>query len=335
MFAKWSKMLALKSADRVLESRSKIANVIEREERKLLDLIAERVKADRALVTAETAAALGELTDLPAARKHVEDVHAAIGRQASTLGGLRSRLAAQSPELEAQVRAIQAALPEHVQALKDNFAGEWSKGIAAFGALLGKRSAIESLLRATLDLPAPQPIPCELESEAAPWRGIEALRSGLEQIAGWSRAAIWPAVDAMGQRGSRAFDPQAVYVLLRDYDSLPAGTFVMEACLPPGMLAHLVQIEYAASLSSQAWRDGLEGGAHAARVLEFESASEDARAALEQQETHLKGQAKNVPIHLQRPNPEDDPEYKRQREAAEHRGQQSVLNPETVGRMEI
>lgn len=146
MFERLKMKAALKNAEKIREDRDKIARAIKTEETKLLKFIAGRVEADTALVDAETAAALGEPSPVNVARQRSTDAMASINRQASVLGGLRSRLAAQASELEAGVRGIQSGLPEHLDALRQNFAAEWTKGVSVFGALLGKRKALEALV---------------------------------------------------------------------------------------------------------------------------------------------------------------------------------------------
>jgi hypothetical protein len=277
MFEKLKMKAALKNAEKIREDRDKIAKVIAAEEKKLLKLIALRVEVDTALSEAETATALGETSDVDGARRKADSIMVAISRQSATLSGLRGRLASQAPELEAGVRGIQSGLPEHLDALKGDFKDEWDKGLAVFGKLLGRRAALEGLI-GKLELAVPQPSACELGGEGAPWRAIDSLKAALEEIAGWSRAAFAPQVDAMGPGGARHFDPSAVYTITRAYDNLPAGSLVMESCFAPGLLQHLVNISDAVSLNSQQWAAGLEVGATAARELEAEAQSA-ARAA--------------------------------------------------------
>jgi hypothetical protein len=330
MFSKLSKLLALKSADKLLESRAKITEAIERETAKLLRLVTERVEVDRGVVAADTSAALGEQADPAGARQKAAAVMTSIERQGSILAGLRARLATQAPELEGQIRGIQSALPGHIDGLKQDFAADWQKGIQAFGVLIGKRAALEALI-GKLDLPEPKPVVCDLEAAAAPWRCIEELRAGIEEIAAWGRSAAAPQVDSMMPTGgTRPFDPRSIYVLSRDTDSLKAGTPVMAPVFAPGTLQHLVNIDYARALNDSDWETNLEAGNQFARVLNSEAQSETNRAMVEQEAAAHRDYLAKTPA-WQRPfSLEDDPEYQRQREAAKNRAPVSDPNPPHV-----
>ena len=242
-----------------------------------MQLIEERIDADSALAAAETAAALDEPADVPAARQRAADVMSSIERQGVILGGLRTRLVQGSRELESQRAAVATALPDHVDQVKADFATEWSKGAAAFAELLGKRRALEARI-GKLDLPEPQPSAYELtESIAAPWSALAELGAGLEEVANWSRMSVWPEVDSRGPASSRPFDPRAVYVLTCPYDELRAGQAVMEVVFPPGLLYHLVHVGNAACLADRQWNNGLETGRQAAAKI----AADEQTAALE------------------------------------------------------
>ena len=177
------------------------------------------------------------------------------------LNGLRSRLAQQAPEIEAHLKAIKATLPEHIAAVRADFANEWSKGVSAFGALLGKRLAVESLIGKLDSLPEPRPATCDLLPDVqAPWEMMKRLAAGLDEIAGWSRAAALPAVDSMMKSSQPPFDRSAVYVITDSAAGMDVGTLVMESSFAPGWLAHLAHIDYAHLLSSVDWQQSLEPG---------------------------------------------------------------------------
>jgi hypothetical protein len=272
MFGTSTKLKALGGAESALEAYSAGRKALQAEVRKLGDLILQRVEAERALVEVETAVALGgEEGSLAGARRRLDNAMAAIDKKSRVLGGLRSRIAQQAPDLAGKMREIQAGLPEHIRGLKADFEGEWAKGVAAFGVLLGKRRALEAVL-GKLELDEPQAASCDLGDTAAPWRVMKELLSSLELIAAWSRASISAEVAAMGGNQSvRSYDPRAVYVLARAYsDELPSGALVMEASLAPGELGTLVGIEYAVSFASQEWRKGLEAGSRAFATLTYE-----------------------------------------------------------------
>jgi hypothetical protein len=262
------KLKALLGAESTLQAREKIVRALQTEEKQLSELILDRVTAERLLVEAETAVTLGEQSEATAAQRRVDASLGAIQRQARKISGLRSRLAAQAPELEEQRCSLKSAMPSAVDAIKASFADEWGTTIATFGALLGKRAAIEGLI-GKLSLADPQPIPYELpDSVAGPWRTIEGIDMALNEVAGWSHAATWPAVDAMGAGPHHAYDPAAVYVITDPHGGAEVGTLVMDGSFVPGMLNHLVQIGYAAPLASLDWQNSLESGRRAAqRVL--------------------------------------------------------------------
>ena len=250
---------------KLLEVRGKIIDALRAEEARLSKLILERVAAERALVEGETAVTLGEQADANAARRKVDGAIAAINRQASKVAGLRSRLAGQAPELESSVREIKAALPAHVEGLKATFADEWARGVAAFGAIMGRRAAIEGYI-GKLDLPEARPVACELPGAVtAPWRTIKSVVEALDEIAGWNRAAMMPAVDAMGNGAHHTFDPSVVYAITHSPAGAEVGALVMEPSFTPGWLCHLAQIGYAAPLASLDWQNATEAGAAAAR----------------------------------------------------------------------
>jgi hypothetical protein len=271
--------LKMGGAESALKGWERIVRALQNEVGAFQDLISQRVESDRALVAAETSAAMGEPADVGAAQQRAGNVMASIARKAAVLGGLRARLAGQASGLESNVGGIKAALPEHVDELKADFQGEWARGIKTFGTLLGKRRALEALVGKLDELAEPQAATCDLGDVAAPWRVMKELTGAIDQIAGWSRGSIWPAVDGMGGV-ARPYDPSAVYVLTRPYDDkLPEGSLVMEASLPPGFLNHLVQIEYAVSLASQEWGNSTEVGRRASDRISFEERQFAAQAS--------------------------------------------------------
>jgi hypothetical protein len=269
-----AKLKVVAGAESAMKAWSKAKMALQNEVSTLQGLISARVEADRALIAAETAVAIGEQADVPAARQRADNALAAVDRKAAVLQGLRSRLAGQAADLESNVQGIKAALPEYVVGLKADFKEEWTRGIATFAVLLGKRRALEAVI-GKIELAEPQAAACELRDDlVAPQRAIKELTGALEQLAGWSRGAAWPDVDAAmsASAGGRLkhFDPRAVYCLTRECEELPVGALVMEASLAPGFLRHLVQIEYAVPLASQEWQAEVEAGRRAADRLSYE-----------------------------------------------------------------
>jgi hypothetical protein len=330
----FSKFKKLSGADRVIDARNKIASAIETEKAKLLAEVAERFAAVVALRDALAANALNESVDLDGASGRVTKALESVGRRSVILAGLRHRLSSQAGEFESQYRAIKAMLPDHVQRLRAEFAGEWAKSAAAFSAVLGKRKAIEALV-GRLELPDPSPLACELPADThAPWRAAEELSGALEEIAGFNRVAIFPEVDAMGGCG-RTFDSTQVYVVKNSASGVSPGTLVVDAYFPPGMLAHLLNIGYVELAELQAWQGGLATGSQAAAAISSEAQADMARGVEVDRGQLDREREARVPINQRRPSLEDDPEWRRQREAAQGRRLEPVVNPEHVGTMTI
>lgn len=272
------KLKALLGAESTLQARAKCAKVLAVEEKHLGELIRERVSAERGLTEAETNVALGAQADATTERSKVDATLTAIARQSSKLGGLRSRLAAQASELDAQRVSVKAAMPSHIESIKDTFSAEWAAGVAAFGALMGRRSAIEGLI-GKLPLTEPRSVPCELpESISGPWKTLDAIGEALDEIAGWNRAAMMPAVDAMGDGAHHTFDVNAVYVITHPAAGAEVGTLVMEPSFTPGTLNHMAQIGYAVPLASLDWQNATEAGKMAAQRASAERERERQQA---------------------------------------------------------
>ncbi len=261
--------------DRVVDARNKITAAIEAAKEKLLAAIPERFAAEVALRDAEASNALGEPVDIEAARRRVTATAAAIEQRSTVLSGLRYRLAALAGETEVQYQAVKAALPDHAERVKSDFAAEWAKGAAAWSALLGRRAAVEALLGSALTLPEPQPSACELPAEvSAPWKACEELSAGLSEIAGLGNWADMLAVDRMIPRGHRPYDRTAIYSITGPAAGLEPGTLVVDGVFPVGMLEHLHNLGDAELATLQAWQGGLEAGQRAAQRISAEKQRE-------------------------------------------------------------
>lgn len=335
LFSKYKRLAGAASA---IDARNKLARAIETERTKLLKLIPERFAAETALRDAETALALGEAADLDAAHQRVNETLAAIERQSTILAGLRHRLAGMAGEIESQYRGVKGMLPDHMERIRADFSAEWSKGVAAFSALLGKRKALEALV-GRLQLSDPSPVAYELPADVtAPWKAAEELAAALEEIAAFGRAAVLPALDAMSASQHPPYIPGAVYRITHPASGLEPGTLVTDAVFAPGMLPHLSNIGYAVAATSQEWQNTTEAAERAARSISSEAQADRARAASDEQERAYQEQAKNsTPISQQRYEPKDSPERQRERarEAAEVNRQVRETNPEHVGTLTI
>lgn len=291
MFAKLTKWISLKGADRVLEARGKITAALEREVGKFQAFIRERLEAEKAVREAEISAALGEPSDTSGAYRRVEEVLRSIGRQASILTGLRSRAAEMAGELEREYRAVAADLPVHIDRVRSDFAKKWARCAAEFGSLLGERRAIEALI-GVMDLPEAHASAGGLAPEIqAPWSAMEQLKNALTEIGGWNRTVGMPEVDAMQPGGTRPYDPTKVYVVTYPGYGFQVGEPVMEASMVPGALAHYVNIGYAVTADGDSWQKSTHAGQQAEMAISHET---DQRARQIQEDTERRSRERIV-----------------------------------------
>ena len=231
-------------ADKALKNHSKILAAIEAERWRLIDVTKARLAAERALVAAETAAALGEPTDRDVARKRLDSDLAETARISSILGGLRARLAAGADDIERRHEEVRSSIAGHAEIIRREFAAKWERLTAEYGQLMGERAEVERITGEKLALGEPQRHACELSAETLmPWHTTEALRVALDQIAALGRALTAARVDQM-RPGAKWFDPSAVYVVTNDAAGLPSGTTVTGAVFMDGEGAHLASIDY-------------------------------------------------------------------------------------------
>lgn len=325
MSAKTKIHTVLKSVENTLKSRQKILGAIATEEAELQALIPARRAAEVALSDAETAGALGEQSDVSGARRRLDDAMRAIERQAARLAGLRSRLAQQAGEFKTRRDTIKAELHEYAAELRTDFAGEWVKGIAAYGALLGRRQAIESMA-GKMDLSEPSAVAADLSAgELAPYKAVEHLEAAVEQIAGWRRAADWPEIDAHTPGVCQRYDPSKIYVLTRDFDSVTAGMLVIDVSFVPGTLAHLVNLGDAVPADSQQWKDSLLPARDAEAQIVADGRRAREEEAIEQDRTRLA----NYPAGPQT-QPAWQPNQHDRRAAREALKPSSLVHPETM-----
>jgi hypothetical protein len=271
------KTKALSSAQKTLEARGKISAAIHEEETRLGALVIERVKAEQLLSVAEAGAALDEPgADVSGAESGLAKAKTAIDKSSAKLAALRGRLVLMAGELATARSAVKGELPAHVEALKTDFAVEWTKGIEAFGQLMGKRAALEARI-GKIEMKAPSAAAIELPEEInAPWNVIAAVEEVISEIGGWERSALAPEVDGMAGL-SKPYDPTAVYVAVSQYSGFAPGTLLVDASLVPGGLNHLVQIGYAEPLKAADWKKALSGGSQAENAIRSENSAEAQR----------------------------------------------------------
>jgi hypothetical protein len=182
------KTKALSSAQKTLEARGKISAAIHEEETRLGALVIERVKAEQLLSVAEAGAALDEPgADVSGAESGLAKAKTAIDKSSAKLAALRGRLVLMAGELATARSAVKGELPAHVEALKTDFAVEWTKGIEAFGQLMGKRAALEARI-GKIEMKAPSAAAIELPEEInAPWNVIRNRRLGALRVSAGGR----------------------------------------------------------------------------------------------------------------------------------------------------
>ncbi|MCC6861670.1 MAG: hypothetical protein IT158_24080 [Bryobacterales bacterium] len=232
MFAR-KKPKGLEAAQAVMEERGKLQRAIDSSVTDLQEAVTARDKAARDLAIASVSGASeaeGAALNQAASR---------VTATSSKLGVLRDRLVALGPALCQQYDAVRACLPEHRAELLENFTPRWEKACAAYSQVLSERAALEGLLGEPLELGEPQPAPVQLDPNASRPSGL------LAEI----RAAIEDTASMREERGrvyaydpNRPCDPLASYQLVQSACGFPPGSIVVEAMLPPGRLATMIQL---------------------------------------------------------------------------------------------
>jgi hypothetical protein len=279
----------LAEASKVLAARGKLLSAIQAEVDKLGDLLKRRVAAERQLTVAETAAALGEQSDVTATQQNVDEILAAIAKQGARLVGLRSALAKQAGELTAARDGIAAALPEHVEAIRSEFEKEWAAGVAVFSALQGRRQALETRV-GRLNLAGPTSTAATLQEEVeGPFTTKAAIETAISDVAGMDTF-----VRSAPDPNAAPFDAAAVYRVVSPYSGFAVGSLVMEYSGNPGHIKHLAGIGYVARINDAELSESLNDARQA-----------NLRFAAEQRDTEAKAQhARDGAVPLLSASPE-------------------------------
>lgn len=255
---------AIKGAEALLVRLEKLAQAIElRVHGDLSDTIAKRLEADEALAKAEVAAAIGEGDkDLKRARERVEALNSAIDSHSQALSGLRNGILAFGGDIGKAHAALTAELPNHESSLRATFAKKWEDARAAWSQVLAERRALESLLKATLELPEPEP-GTEFDLGAEARRPYE-LRTQLEREL---RKVISMNEDS---RSNAEFflNPHAIYIVKKAYRGIRPEEHVCEASLAEGRLKFLVKVGDAYAVKSPARKQGVRDAHAALREIE-------------------------------------------------------------------
>jgi hypothetical protein len=259
---------ALRTAEAVLERRTRILEVVQGGVEKLSGLIISKVQTNREFRRLESQAAIGEpAPDLEKARKRAADAESALQEGSLKLRGLRAQLAEQGTAFVRSYDELAAQLPFHEAEMVKGFNEEYQAGLAAWQDILSRRVAIERLIGKNLEGlsdPIPTPAATEVhEAMAVPHKTLADLAAAIQAIAGKGRLA-----DRQLQP-TGYYDPQAIYVLIGDRNAklgLPHGCFVTDASFFPGGLLQLIEIQEARPLLD---RDGIRGAADALRKADL------------------------------------------------------------------
>jgi hypothetical protein len=239
----------VQAAQAILERKQKLESVIRDEVAKLGELIAARLQTERAFRRLEAAAAIGEpAPGLEKARKAAADARAALDQASLRLNGFRSALGEQGTELVTNYDAIAAELPRHNAAIVAEFSKQWETAAAAWGAVLGRRAAIETVLGQRLKLAEPKPTTADLGDMAKPAETLGAINAALKVIASMTSIAARQLAHGV------YYDRNAIYKLTSDRMSdaspypdwrrgLPKGSLVVDASFESGRLAQLLELE--------------------------------------------------------------------------------------------
>ena len=236
---------ALRTAEAVLERRTRILEAVQGGVEKLSGLIISKVQTNREFRRLESQAAIGEAApDLEKARKRAADAESALHEDSLKLRGLRMQLAEQGTAFVQSHDELAAQLPFHEAEMVKGFNEEYQAGLAAWQDILGRRAAIERLLGKKLEgLSDPIPAPAATQicdAMAAPHKTLADLAAAIQAIAGKNRLS-----DRLLEPTGH-YDPQAVYVLTSDRSvklGLPKGCLVTDATFFPGGLLQLIEIQ--------------------------------------------------------------------------------------------
>ncbi len=259
---------ALRTAEAVLERRTRILEVVQGGVEKLSGLIISKVQTGREFRRLESQAAIGEAApDLEKARKRAADAESALQEGGLKLRGLRMQLAEQGTAFVKAYDELAAELPFHEAEIVKGFNEEYQAGLAAWQDILTRRAAIESLIGKKLEgLSDPIPAPAATEihdAMAAPHKTLADLAATIQAIAGKSRLA-----DRQLQPAGY-YDPQAIYVLIGDRNAklgLPNRCLVTDASFFPGGLLQLIEIQEARPLLN---RDEVKGAVDAEKKADL------------------------------------------------------------------
>lgn len=271
----------IKAADAVIARREKIRGAIAKDVEALGRLAQKLIDAEQAERDQEVRLALGDdaMEAKSPANPKSEKVRAEIAGYANRLQGLRSAFLGLAPRLNERRRAIAGELPEHNEKVDSDFSEEWTKAVAAFSRVVGKRAAIERSMGRKMNLREPVatiPQAHEIADALRPQTILDQIRDALESLIS-NPPDRYPDPD----NGLRPFDPRKVYELTRDFQDtsgpgLQAGTLVVESMLDAGWLDFLAGVGNAVPFVDP----GIGESRNAARmaVLQIQAEQRESRA---------------------------------------------------------
>jgi hypothetical protein len=232
----------LQAASAVLERKAKLETAIADGVAELQNLILAQLESERTFRRLEAAAAIGEpAPDLPKAKKAAMDARAALDQASLRLNGFRAAVGELGSPLVESYDALASVIPGHNAQVVEGFTAEWQGASRTWALMLGRRCAIEGLLKQSLDLPEPAPPAVEISADLArPAETLSALEGGIKAIASAKKLSERPL-----KAGSYR-DPLAIFKVTTSYlerRGIAKGTLLIAASLRVGELDQLIELE--------------------------------------------------------------------------------------------
>lgn len=230
---------AIKSAERAIEKKSKISNALNSEVKRLSQTARRLVDAERELSDRSAAhlieGGIGTVDD-----SAVSAIRAEIKRHGSTIAGLRAAIADCVPDFVNASEGLSSHLAAHNEAIINDLRAEWERAVAVFGALQGRRQALELAIGRKFDLSSPAPIEPDPKSTADALKPRELIAATGEflQLVFETSSAPFRHPNAPAFDGSRVYELNRD-VMMGDGLCLKSGELVMEQTFHPGFLAVL------------------------------------------------------------------------------------------------
>ena len=260
----------LTEADAVLLRTSKIESAIQDEVAGLASLIANRLQSDRDFRKLECQAAIGDpAPGLAAAKKLAGEAKSALESASLRLNGFRGAWGEMGGDFVGCYDTLAGALPAHNARVVSAFEAEWQAALTTWNRVLGRRHAIEGVLKQSLDLPEPVPAEVQIDADVSrPSETLAALTVAIKSIAGSKALAERPVAPG--------YNPMGVYRVTSDRmerQGISRGAFVVDASFRPGELARLVAFSEARAVLARDVEPGVL--AAATKAAEIDKAARD------------------------------------------------------------